>query len=444
MKKIFLALLLLSALALYATPAYYPMTTLAEAFVSDGNANCNLAYTSLATVLGATNRSEFISCRLYHSSGALSPVSVEDRYYDYNVSAVPTVIFNGGISIVGPSQPSTYQNMVDAFKYSASPLRVHLDGWAPATGALEGYVEMYDTTLALTGANLVLMVMENNVDGATYVTRQVLTQDFSLTGQGAMYNFNSTFTYDASWNTSNMWAIACVQLDNGQILQSSSTLPLPAYNVRCAMDWNNLDLVAGLPMNSFNSLPLWFYNTGNSDNWSVQLVLDDTPADWYFNYCDEDGNCYPGNTPLSVPMGAGDHKAFHLNLYLGSTGIAYFHYQITSPNLGTFTVPFIVRSSDYVANDDQILTPELALSNNHPNPFRGATTFTVNAEKAGSSASVQIFNLKGQKVAETPLQSLQQGANSIAWSAPQDLAAGIYFYRLSGSQTSLRRMLLLK
>ncbi len=183
---------------------------------------------------------------------------------------------------------------------------------------------------------------------------------------------------------------------------------------------------------------------------SMSIVVDSPdiasdPVDWYFNYCDEDGNCYPGGTPLPLVMGSGDTRNFHLNLWVGSSGKAWFHFEITSDDLGTFKVPFTCQTDDYVDNQDDALTPSiLTLQGNRPNPFKGQTTFMISAARSHSSASIQIFNSRGQKVAETKPTEFFQGENSIAWQVPENLPAGIYFYRLNDMPGTTRRMLLLK
>ncbi len=443
MKNTVLIILLLAVAALSATYDYYPMTSIVEAGVEDGNPVSNFAYTAINTVLGQSHPGEFIAARLYHNSGDLSEPSIEQRIQYYGISAIPTVVFNGSINVIGAAPSNAFEELLNSYIYSASPLKIQITSFDNMGGIFSGTVTMLDSTLVLTDANLVLMLVEDNLVTATNVTREVLIQNISLSGAGDQATFDVGFTIDANWNQNNFWAIALVQTDDRAILQSASTLPLPTYNMRCAMDWDGMNLVAE-PNSSLIAEPFWLFNTGSSDNMQIRIVVDSGPTDWYFNYCDEEGNCYPGDTLLPLNMSAGDARAFHLNVWLGSTGLANFHFQITSPSLGTYTVPFKLRTSDYVSNEDHVLPVNLSLEANYPNPFRGRTSFRVASAKAVSQASIQIYNVKGQKIAETPMQELRQGVNSIVWQAPVDLPAGVYFYRLKDQPDSLRRMLLLK
>jgi len=282
------------------------------------------------------------------------------------------------------------------------------------------------------------------VGTATRVTRQILYQPITLPPAGNQSTYNNSFTINPAWNAANLWVAVALEKDYLELVQSASTLPLPANSMRFVAGWYQYGETIDLPLpgEAWNSEIFWFVNTGAADNMQMRIVIHDAPADWYINYCDEEGNCYPGSMYLPLVLGAGDMKIFHLNIWIGSLGIAEFHYEITSANLGTYTVPFRLNSG-VVSAQDNVLQPALLLSANSPNPFRGATTFLVNAQRSAST-SVQIFNARGQKVDETPSHSLQQGENLIAWQAPRDLPAGVYFYRLKNEPASLRRMLLLK
>jgi hypothetical protein len=83
------------------------------------------------------------------------------------------------------------------------------------------------------------------------------------------------------------------------------------------------------------------------------------------------------------------------------------------------------------------------LFQNFPNPYNPATSIRFYIPK-GDRVRLEIFDLLGRVVA-TPLNSyIQEGAHSVSFDG-SPLSAGVYFYRLTSSQGSLtRRMLLIK
>lgn len=440
MKRSIILFILLLTAALAAVPTYYPLTTIAESCVIQDNAPSNTALADLDAVLSVTHPGEFIAARLYHSSGALSSPSVEDRFSYYGAISVPTLVFNGTENLVGVQPEFSYEQLVKGKLFQPSPLKLRITNFNPASGAISVSAWLLDPAVDVTNQNLVLMLVEDNVGAETNVTRQLKYQSISLPGNGNPVVFTDTFTVDPGWNQSNLWAAALVQTNSKQILQSVSTLPLPDYNIRAAMDWDPSGLVTTADPYLISD-PLWIFNTGAYDSMQMRLLPDEAPEGWYFNYCDEIGNCYPGDTPQSLILGDGDSKSFHLNIVIGTPGVATCHFEITSANLGTYIIPFVIHDGSAVS--DQVLKPILTLGANSPNPFHGGTSFWVSAEKSGQ-ASVQIFDLRGRLIAETSSHSLDPGSNRIDWQAPANLPSGIYLYRLKDSFAPPRRMLLLK
>jgi len=99
-------------------------------------------------------------------------------------------------------------------------------------------------------------------------------------------------------------------------------------------------------------------------------------------------------------------------------------------------------------------TPETPLPNdftlyqNYPNPFNPSTTIKFYLPRE-SHVTLSVYNITGQKINTLIDQSMASGYKEIIWDG-QDLnnnnvASGIYFYRLdTGGQTLTKRMLLLK
>jgi flagellar hook assembly protein FlgD len=83
---------------------------------------------------------------------------------------------------------------------------------------------------------------------------------------------------------------------------------------------------------------------------------------------------------------------------------------------------------------------------NYPNPFNPTTTISFNVAQSSDFATIEIYNLKGQKVRQFSIFNSQY---SITWDGTdqegKSVSSGIYFARLkAGKQTASCKMLLLK
>jgi hypothetical protein len=108
----------------------------------------------------------------------------------------------------------------------------------------------------------------------------------------------------------------------------------------------------------------------------------------------------------------------------------------------TATVDFVLNP---VSNADQIVTPAALSLSNHPNPFRQLTTITFSMDKAGD-VSLEIYNLKGQKVRSLLNESLKAGSYSLDWNGTDannlQVGSGIYLSRMiQGNKVLTRRII---
>ncbi|MCD4650410.1 MAG: T9SS type A sorting domain-containing protein, partial [Candidatus Cloacimonetes bacterium] len=95
-------------------------------------------------------------------------------------------------------------------------------------------------------------------------------------------------------------------------------------------------------------------------------------------------------------------------------------------------------------------TPEFpkitALHNAYPNPFNPETTISFSVKKL-ETATLEIFNMKGQRVKSYP--AFTAGNHNIIWNGTNNngnsVGSGLFFYRLkSDSVQQVRKMLMLK
>lgn len=98
----------------------------------------------------------------------------------------------------------------------------------------------------------------------------------------------------------------------------------------------------------------------------------------------------------------------------------------------------------YSAIDNENIIPEqFNLSQNYPNPFNPSTTIKFILAKTNHTI-LTIYNLMGQKVAVLLDKPMQAGAHEFSFRA-DNLASGIYFYRIeSGNYSAVKKMVLLK
>jgi len=89
------------------------------------------------------------------------------------------------------------------------------------------------------------------------------------------------------------------------------------------------------------------------------------------------------------------------------------------------------------------LPTQFALSQNYPNPFN-PTTLIKYALPMDCQVKLDVYNVVGQRVATLVDGQQKAGYKVATWDA-QDMASGIYFYRLrAGKFTATKKMVLLK
>jgi agmatine/peptidylarginine deiminase len=98
--------------------------------------------------------------------------------------------------------------------------------------------------------------------------------------------------------------------------------------------------------------------------------------------------------------------------------------------------------SDTTAADD-LLLPALFTLRNYPNPFNPETTIEIGTD-VRSEVRIDVFNIKGQKIATVYNGDLETGLNRFVWNA-ETQKSGLYLIRVSSPDFSLtRKVLLLK
>jgi len=108
----------------------------------------------------------------------------------------------------------------------------------------------------------------------------------------------------------------------------------------------------------------------------------------------------------------------------------------------------IYRQATPVEDDDLPLPGDYALAQNYPNPFNPMTQIEFALPRAGA-VRLEVINTLGQTVATLLDADRPAGTHIVQWYGVDDsgneVASGIYFYRLTTAQrTEVRKMMLLK
>jgi hypothetical protein len=83
------------------------------------------------------------------------------------------------------------------------------------------------------------------------------------------------------------------------------------------------------------------------------------------------------------------------------------------------------------------------LFQNSPNPFNPSTTIRFTLVQ-GAPTRIEVYDLRGRRVARLLDKSVSAGAHSLVWQ-PENLASGVYILRLqAGSFNASSRLVLLK
>ncbi|MCK4654336.1 MAG: T9SS type A sorting domain-containing protein [Candidatus Cloacimonetes bacterium] len=103
-----------------------------------------------------------------------------------------------------------------------------------------------------------------------------------------------------------------------------------------------------------------------------------------------------------------------------------------------------------VSSENELVAPSVAkLYGNYPNPFNPSTTISFSVSQTSSFVTLDIFNIKGQKVKTLINEALSAGQHSVVWNGKDEkgknVSSGVYFYKLNtGNYEKTKKMILLK
>ena len=151
-------------------------------------------------------------------------------------------------------------------------------------------------------------------------------------------------------------------------------------------------------------------------------------------------------TSFTTDFGVLDTLLGGLGIDIGGTAMVYHRVVVTDGSNYTPGNPkaATLERGMITSNETESINPkEFSLDQNYPNPFNPTTTIKFTLSEAGN-ASLIVYNMLGQQVAELANERLSAGAHAYSFDASQ-LSSGIYIYRLrAGDNQVTKRMTLIK
>ena len=163
--------------------------------------------------------------------------------------------------------------------------------------------------------------------------------------------------------------------------------------------------------------------------------------DWagHFLTYDKDLNYISFGRRFYTPLGIiGTQQLEYKILEFDENRLTLEHTSADSSTTHTMIISAIALS---LVND--YMPQSVSIKPNYPNPFNPSTR--INYElKSNSNVNLTVFDMNGRKIKTLLHQKQNAGTHSVTFDA-QDLASGVYIYRLNaGSFVQSRKMLLLR
>ncbi len=277
-----------------------------------------------------------------------------------------------------------------------------------------GYVDdkyvTYDTTKTEDGGR------HGDASGSTFCYYNNLSGGVPQ-WMGATHDANPSALYDNSYTElpwSGTWAVQGQPYDPNAGWQVGDKLPKYVMKVpdagsdradiRIAPVWNNgywtVEIKRAL-------------NTGHPDH---DVIFDDLSKEYKFAVATIDNGTQPASSGIYPNLHA--HQGINFER---------------------------LRFEDYVGISSETIASisSYELSQNYPNPFNPTTTIKFKMAKAGK-VTLAVYNMLGQKVKTLLDRSMLPGEHAVTFNGNQ-LASGVYFYKLqTGQFNQTKKMLLVK
>ena len=254
--------------------------------------------------------------------------------------------------------------------------------------------------------------------------------------------------------------------DNGEVLWDSHFISYLSHPVSISTDFEGNVIII---IDTYHDFATIKYDQEGSEQWIV--FYDSGGINWwdvpYDLAVDQYGNIYVTGSAGSEdtysdyvtlkysPTGSQEWLIFFdgdnyhdssKSISLDNFGNIYITGRSHIVELGYFCVTIKYSQSTY-ANDDDVISSEIHLSN-YPNPFNPSTTisFVLNTEIT-EDTKIEIYNIKGQIIRQ---YSIFNNQSSIVWDGTNQhhnqVSSGIYLYRIKTDDfvSETKKMILIK
>jgi len=155
-----------------------------------------------------------------------------------------------------------------------------------------------------------------------------------------------------------------------------------------------------------------------------------------------------GATPVSVPA-VWTEYLYDLSAYDGQS--IYVAIRNVGNDMFIFFVDdFTLHSVGGSVSNEDGLAPVIAteLKGNYPNPFNPETTISYTV-KDNIPVTIEIYNVKGQRVKTLVDEAKAAGTHSVVWKGVDDnnraVSSGVYFFKMNaGKYSSTKKMIMMK
>ncbi len=141
-----------------------------------------------------------------------------------------------------------------------------------------------------------------------------------------------------------------------------------------------------------------------------------------------------------VNMGKNDY------IYDNNSNLIESDYSIWTSNAWKNDTRYLYDWSNYTANSDDVITPQVQCLSIYPNPFHQSETVTFATKLASAeTGNLTIYNLKGQKVVSFDISAANPNPTWNSMDNNKQCAAGIYFCRFtSNKHHETKKLVILK